>query len=216
MLICLFLLLSITITAYIFFGKVNLISGRFCHFGWPLSLGISPHSINLYCSLVTQVFHILMLIDSWNVWEESTIIFVCYIGSFLAMGEFFVVSASSHSELLFFRSVPGYRWYVCISAIWNTAWDTATFGSFLVTDIAFYSHLVKCFWRRPILLPMTISTFWLWYVIQSDIMSVYHSLVHLFCSFHFSLPVCINIRDGLSCNRIQFPWSFLILMWLVL
>ena len=35
---------------YISFGKINLISGEFCHFGWPQSLGFSLHLLNQYCS----------------------------------------------------------------------------------------------------------------------------------------------------------------------
>ena len=53
-------------------------------------------------------------------------------------------------------------------------------------------------------------------LIQSDILNVYYSLAHLFCSFHLSFPTLHQLRDCLSWNRIQFPCDFLFLMWLLL
>ena len=34
-------------------------------------------------------------------------------------------------------------------------------------------------------------------------LNVYHSFAHLLCSCHFTFLCCINLRDCLSCNRVQ-------------
>ena len=79
MLIYMFILLSITITFYGLFGNTNLVSGRFCHFGWLWALGFSTHSLTPSVPLLSQGFVIYYLLGLYNgsyslqaCWQESS------------------------------------------------------------------------------------------------------------------------------------------------
>ena len=53
-------------------------------------------------------------------------------------------------------------------------------------------------------------------VIQSDVLTVYHSLAHLFSTVHFPFPPYVKWNSYLICNRAQFLCNFHFLMWLLL
>ena len=54
------------------------------------------------------------------------------------------------------------------------------------------------------------------HVIQSDMLRVYHSPIHLFLMFIFPFPPYINWNSYLICNRVSFLCNFQFLMWLLL
>ena len=82
---------------YILFGKIDLISGGFCHLSWPLPLGFSLHLLNTYFSFANAwvlifiiYFHdILALIYFRCVANGSTISFVFPIGLSWAVHQIF-------------------------------------------------------------------------------------------------------------------------------
>ena len=61
---CLFPLLSIIITFYILFGKMNLISGRLCHLNWPWLLVFSLLPKSAIFLLPVKGFHIIIYLDN--------------------------------------------------------------------------------------------------------------------------------------------------------
>ena len=58
------LFFSLTITFYALFGNTNLISGRFCLFGWLQPLGFLTHLLNPYCSFaIKRVLCVIIYLD---------------------------------------------------------------------------------------------------------------------------------------------------------
>ena len=56
---------------------------------------------------------------------------------------------------------------------------------------------------------------WLCCVIQSNILTFITFLLIYFLLFAFLSPLCVSSRGLLSCDRVQCPRNFLLLMWLL-
>ena len=100
-----------------------------------------------------------------------------------------------------FRTVLGYSEFVCMSAIWQTIWDTAV-GALSDKDFTCYSLSDHApFGQGQILCQWTSCQ--LCHIIQSDMLNVYDSPTH-FILFTFLSQWSVNFRDCLICNRVSF------------
>ena len=179
MLVFIFLLLSITIIFYISFGKMNLISGKFI-----FQLAQTPKAFTsltyLYCFFVnTRVFLLLYIwMISWfwlilHVWARGHILFGASDWFILDYTLIFPNLNYVLLSTLFSRTVFGYSWHFCISAIWFILWCRQPFT---VSEVMYFLGKTKfCTSGHAQLCCFC-------HVIQSDMLNGYHSLAHLFGS----------------------------------
>ena len=74
-------------------------------------------------------------------------------------------------------------------------------------------HQVISFLVRPPFVPKDMHNLCqLYCVIEIDMLSVYHFIAHLFCSFQLCLSCSVCFRDCLSCSRLQSPGHFLMFL----
>ena len=128
----------------------------------------------------------------------------------------FQVWTGSHRAIFLFRSVLEYSRHVCLCAIWQSYQDPAV-GSCFVQRQPVAIHQVMSFWGMTIFFVNGHALlFWLFPVIQSDMLNDNQCPAYLFLSFCLSLPTLHQVQYCVSCNRVWFLFNVLFLMWLLL
>ena len=92
--------------------------------------------------------------------------------------------------------------------LWYSSWLIPYWRNSLLQSLR------SCIWVRPISVPMdmhhvtdcvmSFSVMWIGLILW----------LTYFVLFIFAFQLCMSFRDYLNCNRVQFPYNFLFLMWL--
>ena len=214
MLICIFLLLSITITFYILFGNINIINGGFCHLVWPQSLGFLLHP---YCSFADS--WVFILIYCWmiclsssalSVWESRDNLFVLPVGSLGQCIKFLNVIFITLSAFVF------------LGMFWNTVDMSVYLLSVKLFEIQLLTNTFLQ--TQPITVCQVLSfygnTHFSAYGHTKTLPIVsYHSEWHVEClSFSGLLILFFPFLPSRSVSlweTVQFPCYFFLLLWFI-
>ena len=216
MLIYIFLLLSITVVFYYLFGTICHISRRFYLLGQQPQR-LSQPSINIYCSFaVTRVSVLLSIwMTSWSWFALSRQV--------SGLAHFCVPYWFTLDYILNFLGLT-FALLRLLGLCWDTVHMSVSLPPDKLADIQqlalsllqtqpFMVHQVMIFLGKANFCANGHSQLWrLCHVIQSDILTVYHSPTHLFSPVQFPFQLYINWNRYLICNRFQFLCSFHFLM----
>ena len=126
------------------FGNTNLISGRFCILDWLWPLEFYLFSLNPDCPFaITRVYVLLFTwMISWSFLNPSMLArkFILYCAIFLFVLVYiliFQVWPSSHAALFFFWPALEWKRHVCLSAFWQTSWDSAVHSCFVTEPTSY-------------------------------------------------------------------------------
>ena len=186
---------DIPIVFYSLFGSVNLISGRFYHLHWPQPLWFSLHLLKPFFLCQCKGVFIPMYLDDILVLIHSK-----YANR--RVQSYFAPSFVFWITHLFLQVRTYLTHHFCFLGL---CWDTVDMSVSLssgehleikqfTTSLLQTQSIRSCpFWARPIFVSSHAQFCHVCYVIQSDMLDVYHSPAHLFC-FHLSFQLGINSR----------------------
>ena len=213
MLIYMFPLLSIIIVSYILFGIMCLINGRFYLLGWPQPLGFLHTSQNLFCSFA--IAKVCILLSIWMTSRSS-----------------FALSGQVRGHACF--CVP--CWSVLVYTTIFPSLTLASLSPLLLwvmlgycpvslppDKLADIQHLALSLLRTPHVTVHKVMSFLvkanfctnghsqlhcLCHVIQSDMISVYHSPTQLFSRVQFSLSSLHQLEQLAKLQQSPVPLQF--------